>query len=84
MPCRIMSENHMLQDATNWAATCEEAAKAVPYNYPGLRKHSFFLDFLERLRTCGVLSFTSRARGRVRAFAVSKKSKEVDGVLMEK
>ncbi|CAE7502120.1 unnamed protein product [Symbiodinium sp. KB8] len=52
-------EEEMLQDAQNWNAVSEEAAR--------------------RLFECGVLGFCRRPRGRVGAFAVSKKSKIIEG-----
>ena len=77
-------EDHLLQDPINWASSCEEAARCNVYNDPGLRKPSFYRDFLQRLHQCGVLTFTRRPSGRVGAFAVTKKPKCVEGVMQER
>eukprot|EP00435_Cladocopium_sp_Y103_P070321 s689_g35.t1 len=74
-------EEMMLQDASNWSWLSEEASKIKTYNDPALRDKKFFLRYLKRLQGAGVLDFSHGARGRVGSFCVSKKAKEVNGVL---
>ncbi|CAE7252533.1 AMY1.1 [Symbiodinium necroappetens] len=74
-------EGHLLQDATTWASVAEEAARMKPYNDPKMHHKGFYRDFLLRLQSCGILTFSRRARGRVGAFSVSKKPKVIDGQL---
>ena len=75
-------EDTMLQDANIWTDIEEQAALVPPYNDKMLETRSGYLQFLERLYSSGILSFTSTCRGRVGAFCVSKKPKLVDGSLM--
>lgn len=71
----------MLQDAGNWSWLSDESAKIRTYDDPKLRDKSFYREFLGKLYGAGVLQFTRQAVGRVGCFTVSKKPKEVDGVL---
>ena len=73
-------EDEMLQDAPSWGRLGNEVSKVKPYNDPQLRHRGFYLKFLKRLQSCGILTFCARPRGRVGAFTVSKKPKFVDGV----
>ena len=75
-------ENWMLQDARNWSWLSDEAAKIKTYDDPRLRNQEFYHDFLVKLHAAGVLKFSSEARGRVGCFTVSKKPKEVNGVMV--
>ena len=70
-------ENEMLQDAQNWGRLGSEVTMVKPYNDPQLRQTGFYLKFLKRLQSCGILTFCTRPRGRA---TVSKKRKLVDGV----
>ena len=72
-------EQEMLQDARNWGAVSGEVAKMKPCNDPQLAGKCFYHAFLRRLFGCGILGFCQRPRGRVGAFAVSKKPKVIDG-----
>ena len=67
-------EEHMLQDAGTWMDLEEIAGKIKTYDDP-----QGYIGFLCCLHECGILGFTSTCRGRVGAFAVSKKPKFVDG-----
>ena len=73
-------ENFMLQDADAWTFIEDESCKVPPYNDQLLSTRKGYLTFLRRLFDAGVLGHTSRCRGRVGAFCVSKKSKIIDGV----
>eukprot|EP00435_Cladocopium_sp_Y103_P067567 s569_g30.t1 len=77
-------EDFMLQDEGAWTAIEEEASMVPPYNDPLLRNRKGYLQCLQHLHRCGVLGFTSRCRGRVGAFTVSKKPKNIDGRLVER
>ncbi len=68
-------EDRMLQEPGNWMDLQEIASSIRTYDDPLLRKRSGYLSFLKRLYDAGVLDFTSTCRGRVGAFAVSKKPK---------
>lgn len=72
-------EEHMLQDAGTWMDLEEIAGKMKTYNDPLLHDRQSYIDFLCHLHERGILGFTSTCRGRVGAFAVSKKPKFVDG-----
>ena len=72
-------ENEMLQDAHNWGAASGEVAKMRPCGDPQVVKRAFCRSLLRRLFDCGVLGICQRPRGRVGAFAVSKKPKSIDG-----
>ena len=74
----------MLQDAANWGIFSEEAAKIKTYNDPMLRNKTFFLEFLRKLDGAGILSYCHGPRGRVGAFCVSKKPKEIEGIMVER
>lgn len=74
----------MLQDAANWGIFSEEAAKIKTYNDPMLRNKTFFLEFLRKLDGAGILSYCHGPRGRVGAFCVSKKLKEIEGIMVER
>lgn len=77
-------ENHMLQDASVWTEIEDQAARLTPYNDPLLKQRSGYLSFLRKLHECGVLCFSSRCRGRVGAFCVSKKPKVVDNKVVNR
>ena len=77
-------EEWMLQDASVWSSLSEEAHKIRPYNDPSLANRQQYIDFLIHLNSCGILGHTTRCRGRVGAFCVTKKPKEVDGKLVER
>ena len=77
-------EGHMLQDASVWTDLEEVASKLKPYDDPILNTHEGYLSFLSHLFKCGILGFTASCRGRVGAFCVSKKPKDVNGVLHER
>ena len=72
-------EGEMLQDAPNWGRLGNTVSNFKPYNDPQIWQQKFYLQFLRRLHQSGVLTFCSRPRGRVGAFAVSKKPKVVNG-----
>ena len=72
-------ENHLLQDASLWTDIEVEASKIKTYDDPLISRRQGYLGFLKQLFQSGVLGFTSVVRGRVGAFAVSKKPKVVDG-----
>ena len=73
-------ENWMLQDASAWSDLAEEAHKIKPYNDPSLSDRSQYISFLKHVNKCGILGTTACCRGRVGAFAVSKKPKFDGGV----
>ena len=77
-------EDWMLQDAPTWSSICDEAQKIKPYNDPSLSDRSTYLKFLSHLNKCGILGHTTVCRGRVGAFCVTKKPKEVNGVMVER
>ena len=77
-------EDWMLQDASTWSSICEHAHKIKPYNDPSLSDRSKYLSFLAHLNECGILSHTTSCRGRVGAFCVTKKPKEVNGKFVER
>ena len=77
-------ETWMLQDAGAWSELAEVASQVRPYNDPSLHKRSSYILFLKHLKECGVLGFTDCCRGRVGAFTVAKKPKEVGGVKVER
>ena len=62
----------------------DEAAKIKTYDDPKLRSKSFYQDFLGKLHQSGVLGFTQEVVGRVGCFTVSKKPKEVAGVMVDR
>eukprot|EP00438_Fugacium_kawagutii_P007991 Skav234597 [mRNA] locus=scaffold5214:85992:100513:- [translate_table: standard] len=72
-------EDWMLADALTWNALSEHARSIHTYNDPSLYQREKYLQFLEHLHQCGILSLTSSCRGRVGAFSVSKKPKVVEG-----
>ena len=72
-------EDHMLQEPGNWMDLQDIASSIKTYDDPILRKRPGYLKFLKRLYDAGVLDFTSTCRGRVGAFAVSKKPKYEGG-----
>lgn len=74
----------MLQDASNWSWLSDEACKIKTYDDPRLRDKSFYREFLRRLHQSGALGFTRDVVSRVGCFTVSKKPKEVDGVMQER
>ena len=49
-----------------------------------MRSKRFYCSFLQKLQAAGILSFSTGARGRVGAFCVRKKPKEVDGRMQER
>ena len=74
----------MLADADKWNELTDVAASLEPYNDPLLNSRKGYIAFLEKLYNSGVLNFTQQCRGRVGAFCVSKKSKVVDGVKVQR
>lgn len=74
-------EDWMLRDASSWSEVCQQVHLVKPYNDPALRNRKKYLGFLQRLAAGGILSWTRTCRGRVGAFAVSKKAKVIDGVV---
>ena len=74
-------EEHMLQDADVWTWISRNAQKLVPYDDPSLRSKGKYLEFLRELHDRGILGFTQDCRERVGAFTVSKKPKELNGVV---
>ena len=74
----------MLQDADNWGAVADEARKIRTYDDPQLRQKKFYMSFLKKLKEAGVLAFSQVAAGRVGAFVVRKKPKEVEGKMRER
>ena len=72
-------EDHMLQEPGNWMDLQDIASSIKTYDDPILRRRPGYLKFLKRLYDAGVLDFTSTCRGRVGAFAVSKKPKYEGG-----
>ena len=77
-------EEHMLQDAGVWMDLQDIAQEIRTYDDPLLKDRHGYLEFLSHLYHCGVLGFTSCCRGRVGAFAVSKKSKIVNGEVIQR
>ena len=77
-------ENQMLQDDDNWGAIQGSNQSLRPYNDPQLAKREFYSAFLHRLQQCGILTISTTPRGRVGAFCVSKKPKEVDGKMISR
>ena len=77
-------ESNMLQDASNWGAICDEISKMKIYNDPKMKSRGFYLRFLKKLHRAGILSFSLQPLGRVGAFAVKKKPKEVDGTFVDR
>lgn len=77
-------DDMMLQDAQNWGHIASEASAMAPYSDPQLSQTGYYLRFLHRLHHSGVLTFCLCPRGRVGAFCVSKKAKEVNGKLVQK
>ena len=77
-------DNHLLQDASLWTDIEVEASKIKTYDDPLLCHRQGYLGFLRQLFKSGVLGFTSTVRGRVGAFAVSKKPKLVEGKTVER
>ena len=74
----------MLQDADNWGAVADEVRQIRIYDDPQLRRPGFYKGFLKKLKQAGILTFSRAASGRVGAFVVRKKPKEVDGVMRER
>ena len=74
----------MLQDADNWGAVSDEVRKIRTYDDPQLRQIAFYKRFLSKLKKAGLLAFSRGAAGRVGAFVVRKKPKEVNGELRER
>ena len=74
-------ENTMLQDADIWTNISRNIEAIRPYDDPSLRSRPIFLDFIGELYKRGLLRLTTTGRGRVGAFAVSKKPKFINGVL---
>ena len=86
-PVKNMVENFeefMLQDGSVWAGIEDSVARIPPYNDKLLGDREGYIKFLSHLHESGILSFTSTCRGRVGAFCVSKKPKEVDGKLISR
>ena len=54
------------------------------YNDPALKSKRFLGSFLRKLHRAGILDFTTSVRGRVGCFCVSKKPKEIEGVMVER
>ena len=77
-------ESHMLQHDVNWVAFSQHTEPVKPYSDPQLSQRGFYGDFLARLQQCGILAFSLQPRGRVGAFCVSKKPKEVDGRVVQR
>lgn len=77
-------QSWMLQDASNWSWLSDEAGKIKTYDDPKLRNKWFYRNFLEKLHHAGVLDFMQGAVGRVGCFTVSKKPKEIDGIMQER
>ena len=82
--CLRDPQKWMLQDAGNWSWLSDEAGKINTYDDPKLRDQSFYREFLVKLHGAGVLQFTTQPIGRVGCFTVSKKPKEVDGVMQSR
>ena len=74
----------MLQHADNWGTAADEVRQIRTYDDPQLRQRDFYKRFLEKLKKAGILSFSKVAAGRVGAFVVSKKPKEIDGAMRER
>ena len=72
-------ENTMLADANTWTEISRFGSNLQPYSDPALKSRRQYLEFLRCLASAGILGHTSTCRGRVGAFAVSKKAKWVDG-----
>ena len=77
-------EERMLQHDDVWTTLSRDTEHLTPYNDPGLKDRTTYLEFLRLLHERGILSFSQRCRGRVGAFTVSKKSKVVDGVVCKR
>ena len=77
-------EERMLQHDDVWTTLSRDTVHLTPYNDPGLKDRTTYLEFLRLLHERGILSFSKRCRGRVGAFTVSKKSKIVDGVVRKR
>lgn len=82
MVCKY--EDWMLADAAEWNAVSEQARQVCTYNDPMIKTKKGYIDFLCHLKRCGILSLASCCRGRVGAFAVSKKPKLTNGQLVER
>ena len=74
-------EDTMLQDADVWTSISSNTSDLTPYNDPFLRDRRQYLAFLQHLYSRGILDFADGCRGRVGAFTVSKKPKEINGVV---
>eukprot|EP00435_Cladocopium_sp_Y103_P017954 s440_g4.t1 len=74
-------ESTMLQDDDVWCAISRDTSHLKPYSDPSLKSRGKYLKFLRLLYDRGILSFTQGCRGRVGAFAVSKKPKVIQGKL---
>lgn len=77
-------ENHLLEDADSWTHIKSEMMAVPPCNDTLLSSKTGYLKFIKHLYSCGVLSFTSSCKGRVGAFCVSKKPKQIGGALIER
>ena len=86
-PVKNMVENFeefLLQDGSTWAGIEDAVSSVPPYNDRLLGDREGYLNFLSHLHKSGILSFTSTCRGRVGAFCVSKKPKEVEGKMISR
>ena len=72
----------MLQDADIWGAVSDEVRKIRTYDDPQLRQRGFYKRFLGELKEAGILTLS--AAGRVGAFVVRKKPREIDGKMQER
>lgn len=77
-------EGVMLQDPDIWTSISRDCAHLKPYSDPSLKDRSKYLTFLRMMYGCGILSFVNRCRGRVGAFTVSKKPKNIGGVTQQR
>ena len=80
----LVFDNKMLQAADTWTEISRNTSKLKPYNASSLKGRDPYVDFLRELAGAGVLGVTNRCRGRVGAFAVSKKPKFLNGVKVER
>ena len=74
-------EDHMLQDSDVWTFLSRDMESLRPYDDPSLKSRRVYFSFIKELYHRGLLGFSSHCRGRVGAFAVSKKPKMIDNVL---
>ena len=86
-PLREVVDNFkdtMLQDDDVWTSISSNTGHLHPYSDPSLNDKNKFLSFAKLLYDRGILGFTSQVRSCVGAFAVSKKSKIIDGKVKQR